>query len=128
MILVDSSYGQAHVYKKISGKDTLYVVDPITTPQNGITYIKLDSFSKPPWDVKKYIISKLSDNSKRAAIGERIRILVKSDGHIQNILLTKSNRDENLNRELVNIIQNMPAWKPAYKNNKPVDSYFFVDL
>jgi TonB family protein len=56
-----------------------------------------------------------------------VKFVIKSDGKIDNINIIKSVSPE-LDNEAIRIIQNMPNWRPAEQNGKPVSVYFNLPI
>lgn len=54
---------------------------------------------------------------------------IHSDGSTQNIVIMRSiGGDEKFDKQAIEIISNLPKWKPASKNGKLVNSSFMVEV
>lgn len=51
------------------------------------------------------------------------RFVIKTDGSVDDITIVES-PDAILSKVVLETMQNMPKWKPAMKNNQPVDCTF----
>jgi TonB family protein len=56
-----------------------------------------------------------------------VKFVIKSDGKIDNINIVKSVSPE-LDNEAVRVVQNMPNWRPAEQNGKPVSVFYNLPI
>jgi len=49
-------------------------------------------------------------------------------GAIQNVNIVKSDLNDLLNQKVIEIIENMPEWKPASINGEPINSTFSLPI
>lgn len=56
-----------------------------------------------------------------------VKFVIKSDGKIDNINIVKSVSPE-LDNEAIRVVQNMPNWRPAEQNGKPVSVYYNLPI
>ena len=56
-----------------------------------------------------------------------VKFVIKSDGKIDNINIIKSVGPE-LDNEAIRVVQNMPNWRPAEQNGKPVSVYYNLPI
>lgn len=79
--------------------------------------------------LKAYVESKciLPDSLKKTYGKVRARFVVKKDGSITNISIVKTN-EIGLNKYAVDVITNMPLWKPAKQFGTAVNAYYELDI
>ncbi|WP_341227308.1 energy transducer TonB [uncultured Arcticibacterium sp.] len=72
---------------------------------------------------------KYPSNAEKANIGGRqfVKFVVKKNGTIDDIQVIKG-IGFGLDKELIRVLELMPKWKPAYQNDKPVNSYFTMPI
>jgi protein TonB len=81
------------------------------------------------------LFSYIKNNIKYPKLAERdgvqgqvfIKFLITLDGNIDKIKIVKSIRDD-IDAEAKRVIASMPKWKPAYKNDVPVNVELVIPL
>lgn len=112
------------------GTGTIFATDaPIREPIEIVTFP--DTPAEFPGDINKW----LSQNLRYPAICQEqgvqgrviVSFVVKIDGSIDSIRIRHS-PDNNLTNEALRVVNLMPKWTPALKDNKYVPSYFTLPI
>lgn len=77
------------------------------------------------YDIKTYIDQQFQYPAAALAEKEQGRLMVDfvvtTEGGFTNITVRNSGRYPNIAKEAIRVIQNMPKWKPATQDGKPVN-------
>lgn len=73
---------------------------------------------------------KYPESAKSAKVEGKsiVGFIVKKDGSIEDVVITKSAGSKVLDAEAIRVVKSMPKWRPGIQNGKPVEVQFFVPL
>ncbi|MBS1774188.1 MAG: TonB family protein [Bacteroidetes bacterium] len=100
------------------GQETIYRKNPNTGKTEQFTYV--DQMPEAPYDVNQYLVKKISHLPQYPYYSKVVvQFIVEKDGSISNPHVLKK-RDTMLDSIAVEVIKNMPKWKPAVHNGKKI--------
>ena len=82
-------------------------------------------------DVRTYLADKVSPPdsiAERTNLRFAVAFIVTEDGSIDSVWMKRSTGDAGYDSEIIRVVRQMPRWKPATENGKPVKSYFTVPV
>lgn len=92
----------------------------------------LSKHPDPGYNVYEYLgehIKYPKDAKERGASGRiAIKFVVEEDGKINEAEIANKEYDEQLGQIALDVVSNMPDWKPGMKDGKPVRTYFTVPV